>query len=285
MAVSRAPTLVEQQHGEVGVTGGVREGWGGECVLRPLRFLEGEDRAKAEVLDDGQLAKHLSVVHLEHPGVHLLPVRDTADVVQHWRVLTELPSLDLVDEAYAAEVEVVVGVLVHKVGAVDRPRLDQRVVDELSGAPEKRQKVVIVEAPHAMGARGFEEIRHLQPPHQLQVLDKNVKDKAWKVALIKHTKLSKTTQPRSEVGLVAAPIVDPGHISKRVREIWCELNGGRGQLFRKNLKHKLSRTFDDAGQPLSKGLVPVTHWLLKRRRLIDPDLKPFQQITDFYNRL
>jgi len=54
-----------------------------------------EERAEQDVLRDGQLAKDLGDVHLDHAAVHLVPRLDGRDVVEHRGVPAQGRGFDL----------------------------------------------------------------------------------------------------------------------------------------------------------------------------------------------
>ena len=72
-------------------------------------WFEEQDASELQVLNYRMFANDLGIEHFEQALRNLLPRRHSADVVEHGRRLCEsCPFLDLLDEADAAEVHVVV---------------------------------------------------------------------------------------------------------------------------------------------------------------------------------
>jgi len=128
--------------------------WGGYALVR-------EDGTEEEVLNDRKFAKHLSLVHLEHPGVDFIPCFDTRNVVQHGGMPPERRRLDRVDELYAGEVHVVLRVFVDDVRVMDRFRPNVLVTRQLSRAEKERKEMIVVKSPNTMRSGRFQPVRGL----------------------------------------------------------------------------------------------------------------------------
>lgn len=84
-------------------------------ILLPL-----EQTSKGKMLHDGELAKHLGVVHLDHALVDLAPaVLDSRHVEENGTVFPEGTLLDIVDEADGREIHVLGAVALDRGGLGD----------------------------------------------------------------------------------------------------------------------------------------------------------------------
>lgn len=162
---------------------GVGDGLVGICVVGEGHAGGGGDQGpEEEVLHDGQFAQDLGDEHAAHAALDLAPGPGGGDVVEHGAVPAQAVlggggsgsssftarycrrprnavaggDLDAVDEADLAEVEVVVAKLLEGQGLVDGARGDEAVVEQLGGAEQKGQELVVVEAPDAVGAGRLE---------------------------------------------------------------------------------------------------------------------------------
>ncbi|KZL64340.1 hypothetical protein CI238_03832, partial [Colletotrichum incanum] len=135
-------------------------------------LVPGEEGAKSEVLDDGELLEDFCVEHFEHALVNLPPaVLDARYVKEDGAVLPKRALFHVVDEADGGEVHVLGALGLDDGGLDDVARLG-RAADgalgghgvgvrgdggrQLGGAEDVGEEGVVVEAPDAVGAGGLE---------------------------------------------------------------------------------------------------------------------------------
>jgi len=136
--------------------------------------------AKEKVLHHGQLPQHLLDEHLLEASLDLVPALGSADVVEHGRVPAQaLDVLDRVDEGHLVEVEEVRSAFLQRQRAVDSLRRDEFVADELAGAEQERQELVVIEPPHAVRPGRLEVVRRLHRAHESQVARENDQRELW----------------------------------------------------------------------------------------------------------
>lgn len=77
----------------------------------------GEEGAKGEMLDDGELGEDFDIVHFNHALVDLGPAGlDARDVEEDGAVFPKRPGFDVVDEANGAEIHVAFPFALHGCG-------------------------------------------------------------------------------------------------------------------------------------------------------------------------
>lgn len=148
-------------------------------------------------------------------------------------------GLDGVDEDDAAEVDVVVRKLVEDVAVVDALGAQVRVRVELRGTEVKGEVLVVVEAPHAVGAGGLEEVGCLDVPHEGDVAVEEAEDEGGVVGGVEEPKLAKTEaggggqqlaredgrrgggnlQPRNKVQLVPGAVVNSCPVAEALYKV------------------------------------------------------------------
>lgn len=168
------------------------------CILAPLN--EAEKASKHEMLHDRQLAEHFRFKHLHHALVHPRPRFDGGNVIEHWRVPAQRGRFDLgrvsalsasalstthrVDKLYTRKVHVVwaerfqhlwimdsfrAQVLVIYKTSASRESLVKTLTPQLCTTPQKRQEVIIIQAPDTMGASRLEPVGRLKITHHVDV--------------------------------------------------------------------------------------------------------------------
>lgn len=190
----------------------------------------GHHGAKQEMLHDGELAEDLGDKHAAHAAVNLGPRLGGGDVVEHGAVPAQaLDRLGAVDKVDLAEVEVIVPGLLERQVLVDGARGDVGVVEELGGAEQERQELVVVEAPDAVGAGGLEVVEHLHGAHELQVAVKDAQHERLEVGGVDDAQPVQAQQPDGKVELVAGAVVDAVAVAKGLGKVGGGLgHGGRG---------------------------------------------------------
>lgn len=124
------------------------------------------------MLHNREFGKHLGIVHFYHALVDLAPaVFDAGDVKQDGRMLPKGAPFHIIDEANGGKIHVGLTLILDSgrfchIGrfgrASDRPvkrhgfRLGGDGPSELGRAQDVRNKGVVVEAPYAVGASGFQ---------------------------------------------------------------------------------------------------------------------------------
>ncbi|WVZ01846.1 hypothetical protein V8G54_022652 [Vigna mungo] len=122
------------------------------------------------MLHDGDLFKNLSLVHLEQPTVHLVPIGHPTDIIQHGRVLGKHPLLHLLHKGNASKVKILLGEILQDILIMNGLRLHIFVINQLRRPKYEGQKVVIIKPPHTMRSCRLQAIQQLQFPHEIQVL-------------------------------------------------------------------------------------------------------------------
>ena len=189
----------------------------------------GDEGAEEEVLHDGQLAQDLDGEHAAHAGLDLGPALGAADVVEHGTVPAQaLDRLGAVDEGDLAQVHVVGAKLLEGQLLVDGKWGDEGVVEELAGAEEEGEKLVVVEAPDAVGPGGFEVVGGLDEPHDVKVAGEDAEGEGGEVGAMEDGQLIEAQEPDHKVELVAGAVVDAHAVSERVAKVRGQLGGGVG---------------------------------------------------------
>ena len=185
--------------------------------------------AKHEVLHDGELAEDLGDKHAAHAAINLFPGPGRGDVVEHGAVPAQaLDRLCAVDEADLAEVKVVAAGLLEGEVLVDGARGDVGVVEELGGAEEEGQELVVVEAPDAVGAGGLEVVEHLHGAHDLEVARKDAQHERGEVGGLYDAETVQAQQPDGKVELVTGAVVDAVAVAKGLGQVGGRFGGGAG---------------------------------------------------------
>lgn len=187
----------------------------------------GYQAAEQEVLHHRQLPQDLGHEHLAHALLDLQPVARGADVVEHGAVPAQaLDVLDAVDEGHLVEVEVVLGALLEDQRAVDGFGADVPVPQQLRGAEQERQELVVVEPPHAVRAGRLEVVRHLHPAHEHEVAREYAQDELREGGARQQRELVEAQQPAEEVELVPRPVVDARRVAEAAGEVERQLGDG-----------------------------------------------------------
>ena len=137
------------------------------------------------MLNDGKLGQHLCIEHLDHALVNLAPpVPDPGDVKQDRRVLPKWTFFDVIDESNGREVHVHMALVLNNGGfgyirrfggAADGALQWHGVLrgrdgsGELGRAEDVWYEGVVIEAPYAVGAGGFEGICEDEGSYHSQV--------------------------------------------------------------------------------------------------------------------
>ena len=189
----------------------------------------GDEGAEEKVLHDGQLPQDLCDEHAAHAAVNLGPRLGGGDVVEHGAVPAQaLDRLCAVDELDLAEVEEVVAKLLDGEVLVDGARGDEGVVQELGGAEEEGQELVVVEAPDAVGAGGLEVVGHLDDAHEGEVAGEDAQDEGLEVGALEDAELVEAEEPHHKVELVAGAVVDAVPVAEGLGEVGGGFGDGVG---------------------------------------------------------
>lgn len=101
-------------------------------------------------------------------------------------------GLDGVDEGDATEVHVLRPKLFEDLAVVDAFWAQVWVRVELRSAEVERKVLVVIEAPHAVGAGGLEEVRRLDVPHKGDVAAEEAEDEGRVVGGVEERELAET---------------------------------------------------------------------------------------------
>lgn len=102
------------------------------------------------MLHDGHLLQHLSLVHLQHPTIHLAPIRHSADIIDHGRMLRQVTLLHFLHKSDAGKIEILIREIVKNVLIVNGLGLHIFVIHQLRRPEYKGKKMVIVKPPNPM---------------------------------------------------------------------------------------------------------------------------------------
>lgn len=150
--------------------------------------------------------------------------------------------------------------------------------EQLTAAPQKRQELVVVEAPHAARTGWLEHKVGLQAPHQRQVSIKNKNDDIACVTPAQQSKLAEAAQKCNKIQLVPGSIVDARLVAKRFVHVALQLGGVRRRQIERAAHQERARNGLGTRQPRSKRHVAKSAWLRLferhvghgRRQLIEP---------------
>lgn len=219
----------------------------------------GDERAKEEVLHDGQLAENLGDEHAAHTAVDFGPRFGGRDVVKHGAVPAEtLDSLGAVDEADLSEVHEIGAKLLESEFLVDGARGDVWMMKKLGGAEQEGQELVVVQAPYAMRPGRLEIVGHLNDAHDGQVAGEDAQNEGSKVRGWYEGELIEAEEPDDKVELVAGAVVDAVAVAERLAEIGGDFGGGGGVGD--------TEVAMPGGEPLAKGVEEVAEDLVAEAR-------------------
>lgn len=101
---------------------------------------------------------------------------------------------------------------------------DVRVVEELRGAEQEGEELVVIEAPDPVGAGRFEIVGHLYGTHEAKITWEDAEDESSRIATagrigFEDVELAEAEEPHEEVELVTRAVVDAATVAKRVVEV------------------------------------------------------------------
>lgn len=100
---------------------------------------------------------------------------------------------------------------------------------QLRRAKHKGQEVVVIEAPDAVRASGFQPVQCLDAAHDLEVSDKDFEHNGRGVWFeVEHAEFGKAQQERYEVEFVARAVVNSCAVAPRLDKVGLELNQAAG---------------------------------------------------------
>lgn len=111
------------------------------------------------------------------------------------------------------------GEVIENILVVNRLGLHILVINELSGAKDKGEEVVIIETPDAVRTGGLEAVGGLELAHEFKIGDEEPGDDGRVVLLPNEAKAGDAVEEGSEVGLVAGAIVDAEGVAEEVKEV------------------------------------------------------------------
>lgn len=129
------------------------------------------------------------------------------------------------DGSDAVEVEILLAKALHGIVLQHGGRADRGVVDELGGAEEEGKTVVVVEAPHAVGASGLEEVGRLERAHDAHVPVEDVENHGWAVLWNQDAEFREAQKPADEGSLVPCACV-----AQRIEQRCNEATHNRKQM-------------------------------------------------------
>lgn len=101
------------------------------------------------------------------------------------------------------------------------------MVEELGCSKEKREEVVVVEAPNAVGAGGFEVVCTLDLAHEGDVAREDEEGDGGESRGREEGEAIEAEEPDEEVEFVAGAVVDTGAVTEGVVEVGGDFGDGR----------------------------------------------------------
>ena len=250
-----------------------------------LFWVESDDASEEKVFHDRELVHDLSLVHLHQSPGDFFPGSDSADIIEHGRVFSEMSTA--LNEPYvldAVEVHIVLGLCIEYLLVMNAAGWVPFLSAQFRGAEEEGQEVVVVQSPDPMRARGFQLVGGLYLAHDGEVLPEDVVHDAAVVRGCEVANAEEAQQEGDEVEFVACAVVDADGVAEAVAEV-----GGQflvRVLDQQGLALRLrAQELGDQGEALrvdavlqgGEGLVAVSLRLRYGRRLVHPDTDTLQE--------
>ena len=179
------------------------------------------------MLNDGEFGKHFRLIHFDQSLVDFGPFRDAANVPKLIRVFVKWTRLHFGDVLDAAEKHEVLGERFVIVLFDEVAGLKPRVADQLPAAPNKRDELIIVEAPDAVTAGRFHPVGSLKLPAKFDVRVEYLQDGGGSVGFFQNLQFEQAAEEGDEAKFMPRAIIDASRVTERFSQIGLQLDDRR----------------------------------------------------------